>query len=161
MSTTVAAINDVVPARALHGATPGAPEAIPWSRPVVAVVLTWRGRVGLFKRSAAVAHDAGQWHCITGFLDDDSSPLEQATRELWEETGLGISQLTSIEPRGDVVLAGSDGQRWVVHIFSASTPQRRLVLNWEHEDYRWVLPTRLSRFDGKVTWFGEVLRTTS
>ncbi|WP_234422396.1 hypothetical protein, partial [Streptomyces sp. NRRL F-6674] len=34
-------------------------------RQVVAVILMWRGRIGLFKRSGSVQHDAGLWHCIT------------------------------------------------------------------------------------------------
>ncbi|WP_413810971.1 NUDIX domain-containing protein [Streptomyces sp. OE57] len=128
-------------------------------RQVVAVVLMWRGRVGLFKRSGSVQHDAGLWHCITGYLDADSDPVRQAIQEIWEETLLparALEQLTAgptlrlADPRG--------GPDWTVHTFLARTSQRRLTLNWEHKTYRWVWPWRLSQFDGQVAWLTDVLR---
>ncbi|MGW5697235.1 NUDIX domain-containing protein [Streptomyces asiaticus] len=128
-------------------------------RQVVAVILMWRGRIGLFKRSGSVQHDAGLWHCITGHLDADSDPVRQAIQEIWEETLLparALEQLTAgptlrlADPRG--------GPDWTVHTFLACTSQRRLTLNWEHTAYRWVRPWKLSQFDGQVAWLTDVLR---
>ncbi|WP_405537425.1 NUDIX domain-containing protein [Streptomyces antimycoticus] len=129
------------------------------SRQVVAVILMWRGRIGLFKRSGSVQHDAGLWHCITGYLDADSDPVRQAIQEIWEETLLparALEQLTAgptlrlADPRG--------GPDWTVHTFLACTSQRRLTLNWEHKAYRWVRPGKLPQFDGQVAWLTDVLR---
>ncbi|MFD0649084.1 NUDIX domain-containing protein [Streptomyces malaysiensis subsp. malaysiensis] len=87
-------------------------------RQVVAVILMWRGRIGLFKRSGSVQHDAGLWHCITGYLDADNDPVRQAIQEIWEETLLparALEQLTAgptlrlADPRG--------GPDWTVHTF--------------------------------------------
>ncbi|MCQ8195523.1 NUDIX domain-containing protein [Streptomyces rugosispiralis] len=128
-------------------------------RQVVAVILMWRGRIGLFKRSGSVQHDAGLWHCITGYLDADSDPVRQAIQEIWEETLLparALEQLTAgptlrlADPRG--------GPDWTVHTFMACTGQRRLTLNWEHKAYRWVRPRKLAQFDGQVAWLTDVLR---
>jgi len=107
-------------------------ETVRIHRQVVAVVVTWRGRVGLFKRGRSVHHDAGAWHCITGYLEPERSPLHQAVQELWEETGLAVRDLQQLtsgpilrlpDPRG--------GQAWTVHTFKAVTNRRRLTLNWE------------------------------
>ncbi|WP_079038911.1 NUDIX domain-containing protein [Streptomyces sp. NBRC 110028] len=131
-------------------------------RQVVAVILMWRGRIGLFKRSGSVQHDAGLWHCITGYLDADSDPVRQAIQEIWEETLLparALEQLTAgptlrlADPRG--------GPDWTVHTFLACTSQRRLTLNWEHKAYRWVRPWKLSQFDGQVAWLTDVLRAVA
>lgn len=128
------------------------------ARDVVAVVLTRYERVGLFKRSRHVHHDAGAWHCITGYVDPGRSPLQQAVEELWEETGLRVTDLESLDagPVLDLPDAGG-GRPWVVHTFAAATTERRLTLNWEHDQYRWVRPARISRFDGRVPWLSEVL----
>ncbi len=131
------------------------------TRQVVAVVLTWRRRVGLFKRSGSARHDAGAWHCITGYLDGDTSPIQQAAQELWEETGLSVSDLQQLTAGPTLQLADPrGGQAWTVHTFAATTNRRRLTLNSEHVAYRWVPPARIPRFDGQVQWLADVLRAT-
>ncbi|WP_443076312.1 NUDIX domain-containing protein [Streptomyces sp. NBC_01716] len=128
-------------------------------RHIVAVILMWRGRIGLFKRSGSVQHDAGLWHCITGYLDADSDPVRQAIQEIWEETLLPARALEHLTAGPTLRLADpSGGQDWTVHTFVARTRQRRLTLNWEHEAYRWVRPWKLSQFDGQVAWLTDVLQ---
>lgn len=127
---------------------------------VVAVVLSWRERLALFKRSNLVDHDRGLWHCVTGYLDDPDAagaPRRQALVELYEETGLGIADLTAFEQGPALELL--DGEvLWVVHTFRADTTRRRLELNWEHDAYRWVRRSSLRRFCGRVAWLDDVLR---
>lgn len=128
-------------------------------RQVVAVILMWRGRIGLFKRSGSVQHDAGLWHCITGYLDADSDPVRQAIQEIWEETLLPARALERLTAGPTLRLADPrGGPDWTVHTFLACTSQRRLTLNWEHKAYRWVRPGKLSQFDGQVAWLTDVLR---
>ncbi|MEZ2392092.1 NUDIX domain-containing protein [bacterium RCC_150] len=124
---------------------------------VVAVILTCRGRIGLFKRSPFVGSDVGRWHCITGYVDEAASTIGQAIRELREETGLELHDIKSLIV-GDILdLNDHNGASWRVHTFLAATDKRRLQLNWEHVDYRWVPYRRIQRFDGQVKWLGNVL----
>lgn len=131
------------------------PGAAPYE--VVAVALTWRGKVGLFKRSSKVSHDRGLWHCITGRLERANEPLIQATIELAEETGLNAVNLLSFEPGPVLHLRGESGDLWTVHTFVAQTEVRRLTLNWEHDSFRWTSPRNVSRIDGQVPWLRDVL----
>ncbi|WP_397219757.1 NUDIX domain-containing protein [Nocardioides sp. AE5] len=131
-----------------------------WRGECVAVVLSWRDKVGLFKRSQLVDSDRGRWHCVTGHLDRGRSPFQQAVQELHEETGLGAASLEHLCARPALTLPDPRGGHWLVHTFHALTLQRRLSLNWEHDSYRWVSPKRLDRFDGKVPWLTEVLAHT-
>ncbi|MDQ8702521.1 NUDIX domain-containing protein [Streptomyces sp. LHD-70] len=124
---------------------------------VVAVVLTWRGRIGLFKRSRDVGHDAGHWHCITGHLDNGDSAHAQALLELFEETGIPAAELTDFRPGPVLELPDARGHCWRVHTFRAGTTRRKLRLNWEHDAYRWVRPQDVPRFDGQVPWLRNVL----
>ena len=115
-------------------------------RAVVAVVLSWHGRIGLFKRSGLVGGGAGLWHCI-----------DQAIAELREETGLEPDELVRLESCGVLSLTDGRGGLWRVHTFRARTERRRLDLNWEHDAYRWVSAKSVRRFEGQVSWLGEVL----
>ncbi|MEU1513226.1 NUDIX domain-containing protein [Streptomyces sp. NPDC005811] len=124
---------------------------------VVAVVLTWRGRVGLFKRSRRVGHDAGLWHCVTGYVEHGRPTQAEALRELFEETGLSVAELTGFRVGPVLALADTRGGVWRVHTFHARTERRRLRLNWEHDAYRWVRGRYVARFDGQVPWLGQVL----
>jgi 8-oxo-dGTP pyrophosphatase MutT (NUDIX family) len=126
-------------------------------RSVVAVVLTWRGRIGLFKRSSSVDGGAGMWHCITGYVEDGVEPAEQALAELCEETGLLSEEVLELESCGVLRLLDVDGGTWDVHTFRARTERRRLALNWEHVAYRWVSAKAVPRFDGQVSWLRDVL----
>lgn len=136
---------------------------------VVAVVLGWRGRIGLFKRSREVGHDAGLWHCITGYLDigdatdsadttaEEDLARAQALLELFEETGVAVGDLVDFRSGPVLELADARGDHWRVHTFRAETERRHLRLNWEHDTYRWVSPQSVARFDGQVPWLRDVM----
>ncbi|WP_121712683.1 NUDIX domain-containing protein [Streptomyces sp. E5N91] len=124
---------------------------------VVAVVLTWRGRIGLFKRSWAVGSDAGLWHCVTGYVEQGVPAGNQALCELFEETGLCVVDLTGFRAGPVLRLADPRGGFWTVHTFHAQTERRRLELNWEHLAYRWVRPCYVARFTGQVPWLRDAL----
>ena len=130
-------------------------------RCVVAVVLTWRGNVGLFKRSADVAHDRGRWHCLTGYVEAANQPWSQIIQELYEETGLSVADLNMLERGPALRLEDAAGNTWTVHTFRADTHRKRLRLNWEHDTYRWVAPGAVARFDGQVSWLGDVIAAVS
>ncbi len=123
----------------------------------VAVVLTWHDKVGLFKRGRDVESNPGKWHCITGSLPDSRSPFERACQELYEQTGLGVADLVDIVEGDGLTVADDAGQERHLRTFHASTTRRRLVLNGDHDSYRWVLPSRLGRFDGRVDWLDRVV----
>jgi 8-oxo-dGTP pyrophosphatase MutT (NUDIX family) len=126
-------------------------------REVVAVVLEHHGRIALFRRSLGVRHDRGLWHCITGYLEAGVSPEQQALAELHEEAGVTLDQLSDFEHRASFDLTGRNGDLWLVHTFKAVTGRRRLLINEEHDKYRWTSPAKVRRFSNRVEWLGHVL----
>jgi predicted NUDIX family NTP pyrophosphohydrolase len=124
------------------------------AREVVAALLTHRGAVGLFRRSACVSGDPGCWHCITGFLPPGGDPLVQALAEIDEEAGIAPTQL-QLRQRRVLALAGKDGGAWLVHAFHFESATDTVLLNWEHDACCW-LPT--GDFAGLVTvgWLAQV-----
>lgn len=127
------------------------------TREVIAVVLECRGRIALFRRSQFVGHDRGLWHCITGYVDAGISPLQQALTELHEEAGVTLSELSDFEHCSSFDLEDSRGGQWLVHTFKAVTGRRRLLINEEHDKYRWITPANVKRFSNRVDWLPHVL----
>ncbi|WP_229052553.1 NUDIX domain-containing protein [Aeromicrobium sp. Leaf350] len=126
-------------------------------RQVVAIVLRWHQKVGLFRRSQAVGHDRGLWHCITGYIDPGLDPRTQALLEVHEETGLRTVDLAALHTGPTLQIGDTGGHQWIVHTFVGETMHRRLQLNWEHDRYRWVSPRAVGRYT-TVTWLDEVIQ---
>lgn len=148
-------------------AEPSAPEPCPvngstsktsTTRVVVAVVLQWRGKIAMMKRSQQLHHDGGKWHCITGYLEDGSTSRDQALEELSQETGLGLESLSELRAGPRLMINDERGYPWLVHTFAATTTQRRLSIDWEHDAYRWIKPEKVKRFSNRVVWLDAVLR---
>lgn len=129
-------------------------------REVVAVVVQWRSRIALFKRSQSVGHDRGLWHCITGYLEAGVSPRRQALTEVEEEAGLKLQDLVAFKPAGQLLISDDAGNPWLVHTYTAVTTRRRLTINDEHDAYRWTVPAKISRFSNRVPWLDLILQGT-
>lgn len=133
---------------------------VPRDHVVIAVVIEWRGRIALFKRSGLLGHDSGLWHCITGYMEAGATPRQQTLEELSEETGLQAKDLLELRQGPDLVVADELGTPWLVYTFTAVTSRRRLEINWEHDSYRWTNPDKAKRFINRVTWLDNVLEAT-
>ncbi|MFP3578983.1 NUDIX domain-containing protein [Arthrobacter sp. fls2-241-R2A-200] len=126
-------------------------------REVIAAVVQWRGRIALFKRSQSVGHERGLWHCITGYLEPDVSPEQQALTEIEEEAGLTRDDLADFQRGEQLLIPDHEGNPWLVHTFTATTTRRRLTINDEHDTYRWSIPSKISRFSNRVPWLDAVI----
>ncbi len=123
----------------------------------VAIFVTRRER-----SEVLIAHrspgQGGYWHTIAGGIEDGETPLEAATRELAEETGLVNVVL---DPGYEIVE--------YAYPLSEEPPERRAIypertvavrvhcfvveaaddweptLDFEHDDYRWCAPAVAAR----------------
>ena len=102
----------------------------------------------LLRRSERVGAYAGRWAGVSGYLEA-AAPLDQAYREIEEETGLArqdVRLLAKGEPL-DVDDAAL-GVRWRVHPFLFEVEAPALVkLDWEHTESRWVRPAELGDYE--------------
>lgn len=130
------------------------------TRTVVAVVLERHGQIALFRRSQKLDHDRGLWHCITGFVELDTSPEQQAAQELFEETGLALADLLSLHQGPLLELTDHLGDLWQIHTFTAEASTLLLTINWEHDAYRWISPSDVPRMICRVSWLERVLEAT-
>jgi 8-oxo-dGTP diphosphatase len=101
------------------------------------------GAILLLQRSSRVGSFQGRWAGVSGFLEDPS-PVEQAFREVTEETGLARDEVR-VAAAGAPVLA-RDGMRvFVVHPFRFRVDRTDVRLDWEHTRAEWVNPSEIRR----------------
>ncbi len=99
------------------------------------------GRILLLERSSKVGSFRGRWAGVSGFLEA-TTPLEQAYREVEEETGLARGRL-ELRASGDPVLARHENVVYVVHPFRFGVGEVDVRLDWEHVRCEWVDPSEV------------------
>ena len=106
-------------------------------------------RLLLVRRSGRVGSYHSHWAGISGFIEKDVSPEEQAYTEIREETGLQKEQVRLLR-RGEVVehIDEELGRRWLVHPFLVEVLEPEAIkLDWEAEEMRWIAPEELGNYE--------------
>ena len=116
---------------------------------VVNSFLMHNGKLLILKRSQQVGTQRGKWSGVSGYLEE-SSALDQAYKEISEETGLQKADLT-MQYAGDPIDipdSQKDGVYWRVYpfLFIVTSPEK-VVLDWEHDEMRWVDPSEVKNYD--------------
>lgn len=74
----------------------------------------------LLQRKSAGRLGEGKWNGPGGKVEPGETPLECVVREVWEETGLTVSDLTE-QGVVDFYFGEKPEPDWVVHIYTTST----------------------------------------
>lgn len=107
---------------------------------VVSAFLRNRGRYLVVLRSERVGSFQGRWSAVSGYVEGREDPRRRAAQEIREETGMkGARFRRSAEP----LLTRHGNVAFVVHPFLFDAPTRRVRLDWENVEYRWVAPAEL------------------
>jgi len=101
------------------------------------------GRILLLERSSKVGSFRGRWAGVSGYIEAPTA-LEQAFREIVEETGLGATDLELVR-EGAPVLARDGTRVYVVHPFRFRARRTEIHLDWEHTRAEWVEPGEIER----------------
>lgn len=106
-------------------------------------------RILIVRRSQRVGSYNARWGGISGFVEKDVTPDEQAYTEIREETGLQRDQVRMLR-RGPVVeyVDSSIGRHWYVHpfLFEVLAPDA-VRTDWEAEEMRWISPEELKNYE--------------
>lgn len=90
----------------------------------------------------------GKWAGVSGFVEANATPFVTAYAELREEIGALFEQLKCVREARPLLLDDPlTGKRWAVHPFLFDDLGVQVVLDWEHVEYRWILPEELSALD--------------
>lgn len=115
---------------------------------VVTAFLRHAGRVLLVRRSGEVGSYQGRWSGISGYLEDPTA-LEQALREIREETGLSAEQVDLIAAAAPLAVPAPELETlWVVHpfLFEIADPDA-IALDWENLELCWATPAEVETYE--------------
>lgn len=116
--------------------------------PVLNCVVQYQDKILLVQRSEKMKFYPGYWNGISGFLDDDRSVWEKAKEEVREEAGIEEENILGIregkvfeqdEPEYD--------KTWIVHPVLVEVGTDKIKLDWEAQDYQWVVPDDAKKFN--------------
>ena len=115
---------------------------------IVTVFLTHEGKYLILKRSNKVRTMKNLWAGISGIIEGDEDPQYRAKREVLEETGIGEESLTLLRSEREMKVESQyANHEWLIHPFLFSVRDPKIVLNWENQDYRWIVPSELSEYE--------------
>ena len=112
------------------------------AQPVVSAFLRNRGRYLVVRRSERVGTFQGRWSAISGYVEGHEDPRHRAAQEIREETGLKGARFRR---RAEALVTRHGNTAFVVHPFLFDAPTRRVRLDWENVEFRWILPGDLQR----------------
>jgi 8-oxo-dGTP pyrophosphatase MutT (NUDIX family) len=89
-----------------------------------------------------------RWAGISGYLEPENSPFEQALEEIREEAGLFENQIHLLNEGLPLeVIDKSLGNKWIVHPFRFQVNDPgKIQIDWEHSEYRWIEPEEIKTF---------------
>ena len=117
-------------------------------REVVTSFIECEGKVALLRRSAKVGTYQGKWAGVSGYLEEGRTPFEQALLEIEEEVGLKVEEVELVKEGEEVEALDRElHRRWIVHPFHFKVRLRKLVIDWEHTELRWVLPSEIAQYE--------------
>jgi len=118
---------------------------------VVTVLLTWKDKILLLKRSDQVRTYKEKWAGISGYVEQDEQPLDTAYKELKEEVGLVASDVELLMQAHSLSFTDKENDtvhRWTVHPFIFFVRNReKIQIDWEHSEYAWILPQHVDIYD--------------
>ena len=118
---------------------------------VVTCLLGHDGKILLLKRSNLVGTYRGLWGGVAGYIEKLEEPYDTAIKEIQEEVGISLDALELIWKGDPIEISDNYAGRsynWVVYPFLFHIKSKELVnLDWEHEEYRWVYPSEVKKFD--------------
>lgn len=126
---------------------------------VVSCFLIYRGKILLLKRSGKVRSYQGKWCAVAGYLDEIKPLEDKAMQELRQELGIRPEHIERFVVGEPYTVVDSALQRtWrVFPMLALLRAPFEPRIDWEHTDYEWIDPLRLSQYD-TVPMLGESLQ---
>jgi len=114
---------------------------------VVTCFLEYQGKVLLLRRSPRFGTYQGKWAGVSGYIEQGQTPLQQALREIGEETHLTEHDIVLVKEGSplEVVDKGLD-RKWIVHPYQFSIfDPNKIIINWENSEIQWVVPQDIDK----------------
>ncbi|WP_455391568.1 NUDIX domain-containing protein [[Eubacterium] cellulosolvens] len=118
----------------------------PPTQHVVTCFLQYNNRILILKRSDKVRTHKHKWAGVSGYIEPGETDEVTAYKEIREETGLMETEVELVR-KGEPIHVQDGAHIWVVHPFLFRVQTDRITIDWEHTEYKWILPDELQDFD--------------
>ena len=107
-----------------------------------AILFRGDGRILTIRRSRTAPSRPLHWDLPGGDLNFGEDTTKGIVREIKEETGLKVKDLKLID-----AISGFDDRRefWVTLCYAAKPLKYKVVLSFEHDDFKWVTPDEFQK----------------
>jgi 8-oxo-dGTP diphosphatase len=116
---------------------------------IVTVFIEYQGKILLLRRSQKVRTMKGKWAGVSGYIERQREPLRQAFKEVHEETGLTSKNIKVINEGKPLEAVENPPNNiiWIVHPFYFRSNTNAIILDWEHDQYKWINPAKIINYD--------------
>jgi len=118
---------------------------------VVTCLLMKDKKILILKRSDKVSTYKGMWGGVAGYVEKHEEPYETALKEINEEVGIkkeNISLLKQCDPFTFTDHYEGKKYDWKIYPFLFKIGKKdKIQIDWEHSEYRWILPSNIGRYD--------------
>jgi len=112
-----------------------------------AIIFNKNGNILTMRRSKTAPSRPLQWDLPGGDLEFSEDVKAGIIREIKEETGLEIKDLSVV----DVASGINDiNQFWVTICYIARPKTNQVILSYEHDDFRWVTPDEFQQLEAST-----------
>ena len=112
---------------------------------VVGGFIMHKGKILLLKRSPSHSH-GNEWGVVSGFIEKGETSYQATLREIFEEVSIEPKELKLIK-EASIIKIQEEDTLWIVHPFLFETNSDKIKLEKEHEEYRWISPEEIYKFD--------------
>jgi len=118
-------------------------------RHVVTCFLEHNGKVMILRRSERVGTYRGKWAGVSGYIEEGTSPSQQAWTEINEEAGLGADDVELVRKGQPLEVVDAElGRKWIVHPFRFRVLKpEKMKIDWEHTEAKWIAPEDIGRHE--------------
>lgn len=102
-----------------------------------AIIIGKDGKILTIRRTETAPSRPLNWDLPGGDLDFGEDPRDGIQREIKEETGLEIRDLSLMDVLSELY---GGGEFWVTICYKAMAETQDVVLSYEHDEFRWVTP---------------------
>ena len=117
--------------------------------PVINVVVEYKDKILLLKRSDKVNSYKGKWNTIGGYLDEIVPLKKKVEEELREELGITDLEKAKISYGESYEFHDREiGRTWIIFpVLVEFQTKPKIKIDWEHTEFKWIKHGEIGKFD--------------
>ena len=107
-------------------------------------------KILILKRSDKVKSMKCLWAGVSGIIEkNDTTPLERAKIEIFEETGINENEIELLKSIGQLKIESAQykNHEWNIFPFLFKAKNPEIKLNWENSDFNWIEPNEIKNYE--------------